>query len=423
MIQLFDITKTYGVTTAVSGLTATIQPGVVTGFLGPNGAGKSTTMRVILGLDKPTRGNVLVNGHRLADSTAPLREIGAVLDARAMMPNRTARQHLLIIAHTHNIPRSRVDEMLALTGLMGVAGSRIGAFSLGMTQRLAIAAALLGDPAVLMFDEPVNGLDPEGVAWVRNLLRQQAALGKTVLVSSHLMSEMQHTADQLLIVGHGRLLADVAMADFIAGASGVAARVTSPDIDAIVNSFAGPGVQSVPLSPGTVELRGVDIKQVAVRASEQGWLVYQLAPVEVSLEDAYLQLTASSVAYVSGGATVAAGYQTSGPAWRPAAPGEPLTPAVAYTAPSASQVAPSAPAVSAATPTAPEVVATTPQVPPMGDTTPPPPSAFPTTLPAYSMPTDTLPAEPSVPGMPDFAAPATPVPPTANPQTPMGGSR
>ncbi|MCL1840882.1 MAG: ATP-binding cassette domain-containing protein [Propionibacteriaceae bacterium] len=322
MIELYGVTKTFGSTVAVNDLSIVVQPGRVTGFLGPNGAGKSTTMRLIMGLNHPTSGTILVNHRRLGESPAPLCEIGAVLDARAMQPNRTARQHMQILAVTHGIPAARVDELLAVTGLAEVAHMRIGSYSLGMSQRLAIATALLGDPQVLIFDEPINGLDPEGVAWVRALLRQQAGAGKTVLVSSHLMSEMEHTADQLLIVGRGRLLADIGMADFIAGASGVACRLTSPDAPAIVAAFAGPGVQAVPLHPDTIELRGVDVKQVAERAARSGWIIYQLAPVEVSLEDAYLQLTAGAVDYVSGGTTVSAGYAANGPAWRPSAPAQ-----------------------------------------------------------------------------------------------------
>jgi len=300
VIELVDVTKVYGSTVAVSRLSATIRPGVVTGFLGPNGAGKSTTMRLIVGLDHPSGGHALVNGHPMATSSAPLCEIGAVLDAKAVQPNRTARQHLQIIAATHGIPSARVEELLALTGLTSVAATRIRAYSLGMSQRLAIAAALLGDPGVLIFDEPINGLDPEGVAWVRSLLRQQASVGKTVLVSSHLMSEMEHTADHLLIVGRGQLLADVSMADFIASASGVASRITSPDAPAIAAAFAGPAVQAVPLGPGTIELRGVSVRQIAEKAAGAGWVIYQLNPVEVSLEDAYLRLTAGAVDFMSG---------------------------------------------------------------------------------------------------------------------------
>jgi ABC-2 type transport system ATP-binding protein len=300
VIELFGVGKVYGATTAVRDLTVTVRPGVVTGFLGPNGAGKSTTMRLIVGLDRPSQGEIRVNGRSFARSPAPLCEIGAVLDAKSMQPARTARQHMKVMALTHRIPDARVDELLALTGLAPAAKSPIKAFSLGMLQRLAIAVALLGDPNVLIFDEPVNGLDAEGVMWVRALLRQQASLGKTVLVSSHLMSEMQHTAQHLIVLGRGRLLADVPMDEFIARASGVAARFTSPDADAIVAAFAGEGVTAIPLAPQTVELRGVAARQIAERAATEGWVVYQLAPVEASLEDAYLRLTAGAVQYSSG---------------------------------------------------------------------------------------------------------------------------
>ena len=313
MIQLFGVTKVYGQTTAVADLSLTIQPGKVTGFLGPNGAGKSTTMRMIVGLDKPTSGYITVDGAPYVEAQAPMHVIGAVLDAKAMQPNRTARRHLEILAATHHIPTARVDEMLSLTGLSSVGKQRISTFSLGMAQRLAIAAALLGDPSVLMFDEPMNGLDPSGVAWVRTLLRQQAATGKTVLVSSHLMSEMQYTADHLAILGRGRLLADVPIADFIAAASGVASRLTSPDASRIVAAFAGPDVQAIALGPDQVELRGVDVKQIAERAHDEGWTIYQLMPVTVSLEDAYLRLTASSVQYVAG--AMPPGYGPPNQAW------------------------------------------------------------------------------------------------------------
>lgn len=301
MIELHGVTKVFGKTVAVQDFSATIQPGRVTGFLGPNGAGKSTAMRMIVGLDHPTRGHIVVNGRRYADSLSPLCDVGAVLDNRAMQPNRSARQHLMIIADTHGISGQRVDQVLSLTGLSAVARHQIKGFSLGMSQRLAIAAALLGDPSVLIFDEPINGLDPEGVAWVRVLLRQQAAMGKTVLVSSHLMSEMQHTADHLLIIGRGRLLADTPMNAFIQSASGVAARVSSPNIRDIAAAFAGPNVQAVPLGPETAELRGVDVRQVARLAAQKQWEVYTLVPVEVSLEAAYLRLTQGMVDFVSGG--------------------------------------------------------------------------------------------------------------------------
>jgi ABC-2 type transport system ATP-binding protein len=401
VIELIGVTKVYGSTVAVRGLSAVVQPGRVTGFLGPNGAGKSTTMRMIMGLHRPTEGTVLVNHRRLDQSSSPICEIGGVLDSRAVQPNRTARQHLRIMAVTHGVPMSRVDELLALTGLAPVAGTRIGAFSLGMGQRLAIGAALLGDPRVLIFDEPINGLDPEGVAWVRALLRQQASVGKTVLVSSHLMSEMEHTADQLLILGRGQLLADVSMADFIAGASGIACRVTSPNVAEIVASFTGPGVQAVPLAPGSVELRGVTVRQVAELAAQHGWVVYQLAPVEVSLEDAYLRLTANAVDYVSGGATVSGGYAASGPAWRPSGPPAP------YQAPQAYQPVQPVPQPYRPAPPA-AAYADGPYQPPAG------PSAQPV-VPAVPPPVTGVQSPPPPVG-PAYRAPAP------DPSTPTGGS-
>jgi ABC-2 type transport system ATP-binding protein len=227
-IEANELTKRYGAKTAVDGLSFTVRPGVVTGFLGPNGAGKSTTIRMILGLDAPTSGDVLVGGRRYRDLPAPLHEIGVLLEARAIHPGRSAANHLLALARTHGIPPRRVAELIDFVGLRPVARRRAGTFSLGMGQRLGIASALLGDPATLVLDEPVNGLDPEGIHWIRNLLRGFAAEGRTVLVSSHLMSEMALTADHLIVVGRGRLLADTPMADFIAQAAPAVVRGGSP---------------------------------------------------------------------------------------------------------------------------------------------------------------------------------------------------
>ncbi|MCL1838232.1 MAG: ATP-binding cassette domain-containing protein [Propionibacteriaceae bacterium] len=300
VIQLLSVTKMYGSKVAVDDLSVSISPGMITGFLGPNGAGKSTTMRMIVGLDRPSSGNITVNGQAFVRSIAPMRTIGAVLDTKAIQQNRKARRHLEILAATHRIPATRIDEVLSLTGLAKVAQQKIKTFSLGMNQRLAIAAALLGDPSILLFDEPMNGLDPEGVAWVRSLLRHQASLGKTVLVSSHLMSEMQNTADHLIVLARGRLLAATPMADFIKAASGVASRVNSPDAARIAAAFSEPNVQVLTLEPELIEIRGVDVKQIAVRARDEGWTIYGLNRVEVSLEDAYLQLTAGAVEFISG---------------------------------------------------------------------------------------------------------------------------
>jgi ABC-2 type transport system ATP-binding protein len=229
VIEAVQLTKRFGAKTAVDDLSFTVRPGVVTGFLGPNGAGKSTTMRLILGLDRPTTGSATVNGRRYADHRAPLHEVGALLEARAFHTGRSARDHLLALAATHRIPRSRVEEMIGLVGLEGVAGRRAGGFSLGMGQRLGIAAALLGDPATLLLDEPVNGLDQEGIRWVRALLKGLAAEGRTVFVSSHLMNEMAVTADHVIVVGRGRLLADLGIEEFVRTARGSVVRVRSPE--------------------------------------------------------------------------------------------------------------------------------------------------------------------------------------------------
>ncbi|HEX9334420.1 MAG TPA: ABC transporter ATP-binding protein, partial [Pseudonocardiaceae bacterium] len=230
MIKASAVTKRYGEKTAVDDLSFTVKPGVVTGFLGPNGAGKSTTMRMILGLDAPTSGEVTVNGKRYAEHVAPLREVGALLEAKAVHTGRSAYHHLLALALTTGIPRRRVDEVIDLVGLRSVARQRVGGFSLGMGQRLGVAAALLGDPATLVLDEPVNGLDPEGILWIRTLLRALAAEGRTVFVSSHLMSEMALTADRIVVIGRGRIMADTTMSDFIAQNSTTHVRVRSPQI-------------------------------------------------------------------------------------------------------------------------------------------------------------------------------------------------
>ena len=234
MIEAIGLTKQYGSTTAVDDLSFTVQPGMVTGFLGPNGAGKSTTMRLILGLDRPDAGQVLIGGHRYRELRRPLREVGAMLEAKAFHPGRSARSHLAALAASNAVPRARVDEVLDLVGLTGVAGRRAGRFSLGMGQRLGVAAALLGDPAVLLLDEPVNGLDPEGVRWIRDLLRSLAAQGRTVFVSSHLISEMALTADRLVVIGQGRLLADTTVAELSAGSASLEDaffRLTSAAVD------------------------------------------------------------------------------------------------------------------------------------------------------------------------------------------------
>src|SRR5487761_2318960 len=243
MINANNLTKRYGDKTAVDGLTFTVKPGIVTGFLGPNGSGKSTTMRLILGLDAPTAGDVTVNGRHYRDHPAPLHEVGTLLEARSVHTGRSAFNHLLALAQTHGIPRSRVDELIELVGLESVAKKRAGQFSLGMGQRLGIAAALLGDPKVVMLDEPVNGLDPEGIQWVRNLLKGLAAEGRTVFVSSHLMSEMALTAEHVIVIGRGELIADMDTAEFVRHASGKAVRVSSPQTTTLRDLLAGPDVE------------------------------------------------------------------------------------------------------------------------------------------------------------------------------------
>jgi ABC-2 type transport system ATP-binding protein len=298
MIQARGLVKRYGSTAAVNDLSFAIRPGLVTGFLGPNGAGKTTTMRLILGLDRPSAGTVTVNGRPYAASPAPMHEVGALLDAGAVHGGRTARNHLLGLAQTNGISRRRVDEVLGVVGLTDVAAKRTKGFSLGMRQRLGIAAALLGDPQILMFDEPVNGLDPEGILWIRNLMRSLAAEGRTVLVSSHLMSEMEYTADHLLVIGRGRLIADCGMAEFIARGSGQAVRVRTPQPDALARVVAAAGGSVAPAADdGQFEVRGLTEDQVSDLAFAQGIRLYHLAATRVSLEHAFMELTADSVDY------------------------------------------------------------------------------------------------------------------------------
>jgi ABC-2 type transport system ATP-binding protein len=301
MIQARGLVKRYGSTAAVNDLSFTIRPGLVTGFLGPNGAGKTTTMRLILGLDYPSAGTVTVNGQPYASLPDPMHEVGALLDAGAMHGGRTARSHLLGLAQTNGIGPRRVDEVLGLVGLSEVAGRRTKGFSLGMRQRLGIAAALLGDPQILMFDEPVNGLDPEGILWIRNLMRSLAAQGRTVLVSSHLMSEMEHTADHLLVIGRGRLIADCGMAEFIARGSGPAVRVRTPQRDALARAVTAAGVtvtgEPHSQSHDELEIRGLTEDQVSDLAFAHGIRLYHLAATRVSLEHAFMELTADSVEY------------------------------------------------------------------------------------------------------------------------------
>ncbi|MEY9847582.1 ABC transporter ATP-binding protein [Streptacidiphilus sp. MAP5-3] len=315
MIEIQHLVKRYGDKTAVDGLNFTVKPGVVTGFLGPNGAGKSTTMRMILGLDAPTSGSVLVNGKRYHQHAAPLQEVGALLEAKSIHPGRSAYNHLNSLALTHGIPRRRVDEVIELAGLGKVAKKRAGAFSLGMGQRLGIAAALLGDPQTIMLDEPVNGLDPEGVLWIRTLLTNLAAEGRTVFVSSHLMSEMALTATDLIIVGRGKLLADTTVADFIESAGGDSVKVVSSDATRLRELLLGPDV-TVTGAAGSEELQvnGLTAREIGQKAADAGIAVYELTPQVVSLEEAFMALTGDTVEYRSNGSTGATGAGATGSA-------------------------------------------------------------------------------------------------------------
>jgi ABC-2 type transport system ATP-binding protein len=299
MIEARGLTKRYERTLAVDDLSFTVRPGLVTGFLGPNGAGKTTTMRLILGLDRPTAGTVTIDGRPHRRAASPMREVGALIDARAAHGGRSARNHLLCLAQTNAISSRRVDEVLDIVGLSEVAGKRSKGFSLGMSQRLGIAAALLGDPQVLMFDEPVNGLDPEGILWIRNLMRSLAAEGRVVFVSSHLMSEMENTADHLIVVGRGRLIADCGVAEFIDRSSGQAVLVRTPSQDVLARAVAAAG-GSVSRESEQLRVRGLSADQVGDIAFANGVPVHHLAAVKVSLEQAFMELTADSVDYRAG---------------------------------------------------------------------------------------------------------------------------
>jgi ABC-2 type transport system ATP-binding protein len=290
MISLTNLTKRYGDKTAVDGLTLQLHPGTVTGFLGPNGAGKSTTMRMILGLDAPTSGTALIDGRPYAELEQPLRTVGALLDATAVHPARTGREHLRAMARSQRIPASRVEDVLAQTGMTEAARRRAGTYSLGMFQRLGIAGALLGDPQVLLLDEPVNGLDPDGVRWIRNLLRSLAAQGRTVFISSHLMSEVEQTADRLVVLGRGRLITDQPMADLLAGTG---TRVRGPRLHALADALEDARWSA----PGELTITGATPEQVGALAFELGLMVHGLSPVEPSLEESYMNLTANSLEY------------------------------------------------------------------------------------------------------------------------------
>jgi ABC-2 type transport system ATP-binding protein len=297
MIEVHALSKRFGDKVAVDGLSFSVQPGHVTGFLGPNGAGKSTTMRMIVGLDRPTAGAATVDGRRYRDHPAPLRKVGALLEAKSVHKGRSAHDHLLALAQTHGIPAKRVDEVLAMVGLESVARRRAGGFSLGMAQRLGIAAALLGDPATVVLDEPVNGLDPDGVLWVRTLLKTLAAEGRTVLVSSHLMSEMAVTADHLVIIGRGRLLADTSVEELIARIAVGSVVVRSPHATDLRELLVGQGATVTNAAPGVLQVGGLTAEQIADLAVERRLALHELAPERASLEQAYMQLTRDAVEY------------------------------------------------------------------------------------------------------------------------------
>jgi ABC-2 type transport system ATP-binding protein len=302
VIEVTHLTKRFGDVTAVDDLSFSVRPGVVTGFLGPNGAGKSTTMRLILGLDYPTSGSVTVAGRCYVDLPAPLREVGALLEAKGMHGGRRAYHHLLALAQSNGIAPRRVTEVLRLVGLESVARRRAGQFSLGMGQRLGIAAALLGDPAVLLFDEPVNGLDPEGILWVRTLMRGLAAEGRTVLVSSHLMSEMALTADHLIVIGRGRLIADTSVDDFVRSNSQQSALVRSPAGDELAARLRQAGATVGLLPDGAMTVTGLAAAEIGDLAAGAGLAVHELTPQRASLEEVFMEMTRGSVDYHAGAA-------------------------------------------------------------------------------------------------------------------------
>jgi ABC-2 type transport system ATP-binding protein len=299
MIEAIGLTKRYGEKTAVDDLTFTVSPGIVTGFLGPNGAGKSTTMRMILGLDAPTSGQVIVNGRPYSEHAAPLHEVGALLEAKAVHTGRSAANHLRAVAATTGISRRRVEEVIDLVGLREVARTRAGKFSLGMGQRLGIASALLGDPRTLILDEPVNGLDPDGVLWIRTLLRRLADEGRTVFLSSHLMSEMAQTAEQLIVIGRGRLIRACSVHEFIASAKADSVRVRTPDEDGLRDVLLGEGVAVTSSLAGQLDVTGLTSDEIGYRAAAAGLTLLELSPIQASLEEAFMALTHDAVEYRS----------------------------------------------------------------------------------------------------------------------------
>ena len=297
MIEAVNLTKRYGKKTAVDNISFTVEPGTVTGFLGPNGAGKSTTMRMIMGLDKPTSGKVTINGRPYRQLSAPLCEVGALLDAKGLHGSRSARNHLRQLAASNGIPAKRVDEVLDITGLTSVAKKRVKGFSLGMGQRLGIAAALLGDPGVLLFDEPVNGLDPEGVKWVRETCRRLAGEGRTVFISSHLMSEMAQTADHLIVIGRGRILTSGPVDEVIASVTSDVVRVTSPAATELAELMASRNLAARPVAPNVLETTATTAATIGELAAQGGIVLHELTTIHASLEEAYMTLTSDSVEY------------------------------------------------------------------------------------------------------------------------------
>jgi len=300
MIEARGLSKRYGGTLAVDDLSFTVEPGKITGFVGPNGAGKTTTMRLILGLDRPSGGTVTVNGRPFRELAAPMREVGALLDAKAVHGGRSAYNHLLCLAQASKLPKRRVNEVLALVGLSDVAGKRSRGFSLGMGQRLGIAAALLGDPKILMFDEPVNGLDPEGILWIRSLMKALASEGRTVFVSSHLMSGMENTADHLIVIGRGKLISDCTVAGFIAANSAQSVRVRTPQRGTMIGLAASVGCTARDVGDGSLIVHGLDPEQLGDLAFEHEIKLHELTPVTASLEQAFMDLTAASVDFRAG---------------------------------------------------------------------------------------------------------------------------
>ena len=324
MIEAHDLTKRYGDKIAVDHLSFRVEPGRVTGFLGPNGAGKSTTMRLVLGLDRPQAGSATINGRKYADLADPLRTVGALLEAKAMHPGRSARNHLLFLAETQGLPNRRVDEVIELVGLKDVARKRVRGYSLGMSQRVGIAAAMLGNPSVLLLDEPVNGLDPEGILWVRNLMKSLAAEKRTIFVSSHLMNEMAVTADHLIVIGKGKLIADCSTQEFIERSSDKSVLVRSPDADTLAGLITAEGGKVTPQEPANgraeaLSVTGLEAPRIGEIAAANGIVLHELTPRLASLEEAYMELTAGSVEY--GGNAPAAPQQTQETAASSVTPG------------------------------------------------------------------------------------------------------